>query len=273
MNDDFTILMSVYRKEKVQWLKESIESMLNQTVQAKEFLIIQDGPLTQELNEVLKGYKAQYPDYFRIVPLEKNVGLGLALQRGIEECKTELIIRMDSDDISIQDRCEKLLEKYREDPSLDMIGSYGTEFLDTLQNVIAVHKVPETSEEVAQFMKKRCAVIHPTVLYKKSAVLKAGNYQNVKLYEDYDLFSRMIFQQGAKAYNIQESLYYIRISDDFFRRRGGVQYMVTVLRFKWNQFRKGYMSFLDFCISGCGQAMVCLLPNTLRKKFYLTFLR
>ena len=84
MNDDFTILMSVYRKEKVQWLKESIESMLNQTVQAKEFLIIQDGPLTQELNEVLKGYKAQYPDYFRIVPLEKNVGLGLALQRGIE---------------------------------------------------------------------------------------------------------------------------------------------------------------------------------------------
>lgn len=272
-NLEYTVLMSVYKKERPQWLKISIESMLNQTVRAKEFIIIKDGPLTDELDEVIDQFVRQEPDLFRIIALEKNVGLGPALAIGIEESKTELIARMDSDDYSVPERIEKQLEKFSKDPDLEMVGTFEVEFMDEQDNVIAVHKVPESDEEIKQFMRKRCALLHPTVMYKRSAVLRSGNYRSVLLYEDYDLFLRMVLENNVKSYNIQENLYYIRISDEFFKRRGGLKYLKTVMSFKWKQFRKGNMKFPDFCISGFGQAFVCLLPNSLRKKFYLKFLR
>ena len=133
--------------------------------------------------------------------------------------------------------------------------------------------MPSENDEIERFMHRRCSVLHPTVMYKKSAVLKSGNYQSVLLYEDYDLFARMVLEYHIKSYNIPEPLYYIRTSEDFFKRRGGIKYAKTVLRFKWGQYRKGYMSLMDFCISGLGQAFVCVLPNSLRKIFYMKFLR
>lgn len=93
------------------------------------------------------------------------------------------------------------------------------------------------------------------------------------MYEDYDLFSRMVLEYNIKTYNIQKSLYYIRTSPDFYKRRGGIRYAGTVLRFKWNQHVKGYMSLTDFIISGLGQAGVSILPNSLRKLFYMKVLR
>ena len=142
-----------------------------------------------------------------------------------------------------------------------------------MENVISIHRVPTEDGEIEQFMHRRCSILHPTVMYKKSAVLKSGNYQSVLLYEDYDLFARMVLEHHIKSYNIPESLYHIRTSEDFFKRRGGMKYAKTVLQFKWGQYKKGYMSAVDFCISGLGQAFVCLLPNALRKSFYMKFLR
>ena len=125
-------------------------------------------------------------------------------------------------------------------------------------------------------MRRRCAVLHPTVIFKKSEVIRAGNYQETSfyaVYEDYDLFARMIFDAKVKCYNIQECLYYIRTSEDFYERRGGKKYAKTVLRFKWHLFKKGHMSFIDFCVSGLGQAFVCVLPNKVRKLIYMKLLR
>ena len=110
-------------------------------------------------------------------------------------------------------------------------------------------------------------------MYKKGAVIRSGNYHSVPLYEDYDLFARMVLEYNVRSYNIQENLYYIRTSEDFFKRRGGLKYAKTVLNFKWKQHKKGYMSLADFCISGLGQAFVCVLPNSLRKVIYLKLLR
>ena len=180
---------------------------------------------------------------------------------------------MDSDDYVVSTRCERQLEKFREDPKLGMVGSYEAEFVDDIDNVISIHRVPSENDEIERFMHRRCSVLHPTVMYKKSAVLKSGNYQAVLLYEDYDLFARMVLEYHIKSYNIPELLYYIRTSEDFFKRRGGIKYAKTVLKFKWGQYRKGYMSLMDFCISGLGQAFVCVLPNSLRKIFYMKFLR
>ena len=272
-NLKYTVLMSVYYKEKPEYLSLSIESMLNQTVKPDEFIIVKDGPLTTELDEVINNFVTAYPKMFNIIVNETNLGLGPALAKGIENSKNELIARMDSDDYVVSTRCEKQLEKFREDPKLGMVGSYEAEFVDTVDNVISIHRVPSENDEIERFMHRRCSVLHPTVMYKKSAVLKSGNYQSVLLYEDYDLFARMVLEYHIKSYNIPEPLYYIRTSEDFFKRRGGIKYAKTVLKFKWGQYRKGYMSLMDFCISGLGQAFVCVLPNSLRKSFYMKFLR
>lgn len=271
--DKYSVLMSVYYKENPLWLRESIESMLSQTVSADEFFLVKDGPLTQELEDVINEYAEKFPELFTILPLEYNVGLGPALAEGVKNCRNEIIIRMDSDDYSVPERCEKLLSVLNEHPEYGIIGSFEVEFESDKENPVSVHRVPETSDDIYAFMKRRCAILHPTVLYRKSVVIGCGNYRDVKLYEDYDLFLRVVLEHGIKCYNIQENLYYIRVNDAFFTRRGGVSYMKTAVSFKYNQFRKGYISFKDFFVSAGASAIVALMPNKMRKAFYLKFLR
>lgn len=265
--------MSVYYRENPEWLDISIKSMLCQTIKPEEFLIVKDGPLTPKLDAIIEKYVESVPNLFTIIGLEKNGGLGPALALGVQKCRNELIVRMDSDDYSVPKRCEKLLKTLELHPECDVIGSYEVEFEKTLEDVVAIHRVPVSSEDIFTFMKKRCGLLHPTVLYKRSSVIKAGNYRAVKLYEDYDLFMRMIVECGMKGFNIPENLYYIRINDAFFKRRGGWDYLKTAVSFKYQQLKKGNINAKDFVISAGGQAIVCLMPNSLRRKFYLKVLR
>lgn len=263
--------MSVYIKERPEWLKAAINSILNQSVPPSEVILVEDGPITKELHDVVAQY-AQNP-IFKIIPLEKNVGLGLALREGILQCSHELIARMDTDDIAIPNRCEKQLKKFIENPGLDIVGCWENEFLeDSINKSFSCHKVPETNDEIKNFMRRRCALLHPTVIFKKSAVLKAGNYKHRPLFEDYDLFVRMI-QTGSVCYNVQESLYCLRVNPDLFKRRGGYKYGLTQLKFKYEMFRSGFCSLSDFLISGFGHFLVCIMPNKIRTLFYKIILR
>lgn len=266
------MLMSVYHKERPEWLKTSIESILEQTVKTDDFVIVQDGPIGIELKTILEEFKSSYPELFNIIALPKNVGLGLALAEGIQHCKNSLVARMDSDDDCAQDRCEKELKCFEQNKNLKIVGSFEAEFVDSMNDIRAIHKVPELHEEIVRFMRKRCALLHPTVMFRKESVIEVGNYRNIRLYEDYDLFARLVFS-GYESYNIQEVLYYIRINPAFYKRRGGVEYLITAVKFKYNMRRKGYMSIMDFIISAGGQAIVCLMPNRLREWFYMMFLR
>lgn len=269
----YSVLMSVYYREKPENLRVSIESMINQTIPPEEFILVVDGPLGRELDGIINEYINKYRELFTIVRLKENRGLGPALSEGIKISRNELIARMDSDDYVIDTRCEKQLEIFEKNPELGIVGSRGVEFIDNIDNIVGIHGVPEFNDQINKFMKRRCAVIHPTVMYKKSDVLRCGNYRKVDLYEDYDLFSRMIFEYNIKAYNIQDNLYYIRTNEDFFMRRGGIKYAKTALRFKYDMFKKKYIGLLDFAISGLGQFIVCVMPNRCRTFFYNTILR
>lgn len=273
MYEKYSVLMSVYYKEQPQYLEKAIQSMIDQTVKPDEFIIVKDGPLTKDLDAVIECFCKNHPGLFNIISNKTNMGLGPALAKGIVASRNELIARMDSDDISVNNRCEKQLGVFTKNPSAEMVGSFEAEFIGDKGNVISIHRVPETHNEIAKFMRRRCGILHPTVMYKKSAVIRSGNYHSVPMYEDYDLFARMVLEHNVQSYNIQDNLYFIRTSEDFFKRRGGVEYAKTVLKFKWGQYRKGYMSLLDFCVSGLGQAFVCVIPNSLRKVVYLRLLR
>ena len=269
-NPKYSVLMTVYVKEKAEFLREAIDSMLGQTVKPSEFVLVEDGPLTDELYSVIAEYKKN--PIFKIVTLKKNQGLGLALRRGIKECSNDLIARMDSDDYSKNDRMEKQLRILEKDPDLDIIGSNIDEFTEKHTNVKCHVILPENNDKIVSYSKKRCPFRHSAILYKKQAVLRAGNYRHYYLFEDYDIYIRMI-RSGAKSYNIQEPLTYVRVSDDFFKRRGGIKYAKSIIKFKTEQLKTGYFSIKDYLISMPAHVFVCLMPNTIRDFIYRKILR
>ena len=269
----YSVLMSVYYKEDPEWLKISIDSIFNQTILPSEFILVEDGPLTKELNLVIDNFRLKFPDILKVISLEKNVGLGPALNIGLVHCSYNRVVRMDSDDYSIPERAERLLKVSNLHPEYGIIGSYEAEFENNINEIIAIHEVPEKPQDIHIFMKRRCALLHPTVLYKKDVILQCGGYRDALLYEDYDLFLRVVIENNVPCYNIQEPLYHIRINDNFYKRRGGVGYMSRLVKFKYNQYKKSYISLADFIISAGGHAVVCLLPNSLRRYFYLKYLR
>lgn len=266
----YSVLMSVYAKERPEYLKAAIDSMLSQTEKPSEFVLVKDGPLTPELESVIAGYSES--PLFRTLALEKNCGLGEALRLGVLACKNEFIARMDSDDISLPARLEKELSVFAQNPEIDVVGCFEGEFWDHPEKPFATHKVPESHEEIFRFMKLRCGLLHPTVVFKKSAVLKAGNYRSSYLLEDYDLFVRML-QSGAKTQNVPEALYLLRVNPALFSRRGGLKYAGTLFRFRLGLWRSKFISFGQFLVSGLGHSAVCLFPNRLRILFYKLFLR
>lgn len=269
---DYSVLMSVYYKEEPEWLKQSIESMLNQTVCTNDFVIVKDGKLTKELDGVISEYCKKYPDIFHIIELKNNVGLGPALAIGLKECKNELIARMDSDDISVKERCEKQINKFIEDSTLDIIGSSIAEFVGNIENIEAYRILPETDEEIQKYARRRNPFGHPSIMFRKSKVLEAGNYRSYYLCEDYDMWIRMI-EKNAKCYNFREILVYMRIGEDFYKRRGGIKYLKSILKFKKEQYKKGFYSRKDYFISSGTHIVICLMPNKIRDIFYKKVLR
>ena len=118
-----SVLMSLYIKEKPEYVRECFESLLNQTITADEWVIVEDGPLSREMYTLLDEYQKKYPNLIIRIALEKNQGLGKALREGIPKCNNNLIARMDTDDISKSDRCEKQLKRFEEKPNLAIVGS------------------------------------------------------------------------------------------------------------------------------------------------------
>ena len=272
MKKKYSVLMSVYHKENPTWFDESIKSMFEQTIKPNEFVLVEDGPLTKELYDVVEKYKKEYPNEFKVVAIEKNVGLGPALRRGVEECSNEYIARMDSDDYSIPQRIEKEFEVFERHPDIGMVGTNVSEFIDSINNVICNVILPETNEEIIKFSKRRCPFRHPSIMYKKSAVLKAGNYRNFYLCEDYDMWIRMI-RSGCKCYNIQKIYVYMRIGKDFYKRRGGHKYFKSINKFKKEQLNNGYFSIIEYLESSIPHAIVCYMPNFMRDFVYRNLLR
>ena len=263
----YSVLMSLYKKEKPGYLRLALDSMLNQTVAPDEIVLVEDGPLTDELYAVLEDY----PMLHR-VKNETNLGLGLALNVGLKECRNELIARMDTDDCSKPERCEKQLKRFLEKPYLAIVGSHIDEFIGDPSNVISQRIVPTTSEEIYNFAKKRSAFNHPAVMYSKTAVLDNNGYADLKRNQDVDLFGRMQFE-GYKAENIDEALLWFRSSDELAKRRKSWQntwsYIATIRKF----WKMGYSSFADYAMVALAQTGMYLMPVKMQNYIYKKFLR
>lgn len=264
----YSVLMSLYKKEKPEYLKVALDSMLNQTIKPDEIVLVEDGPLTKELYDVIEEYK----EYIRVVKNEINLGLGLALNKGLQECRNELVARMDTDDCSKPDRCEKQLSRFASKPYLAIVGSHIDEFVGSTTNVISKRIVPTTSEEIYNFAKRRSAFNHPSVMYSKTAVLDNDGYADLKRNQDVDLFGRMLFN-GYKAENINESLLWFRSSDELSRRRKSWEntwsYIATIKNF----WKMGYSTFGDYVMVAIAQTGMYLMPVKIQNYIYKKLLR
>jgi len=263
MSEKFSVLMSIYIKEKPEYARQCFESLLNQNVKASEWVIVEDGKLTEELYALLDEYEQTYPDLIKRVPLEENRGLGLALREGVLHCTNNLIARMDTDDISRADRFEKQISMFSNNPELDICGSHIVEFEETPDNIVCCRTVPLDDVSIKKYQKRRDGFNHVSVMFKKSAVLKAGNYQSCMLMEDTLLWVNMI-QSGAVCKNIDDALVYVRIGKNMYERRGGFAYFK-----KYKQGRKriketGYITAWDYYYTLLVQLVVSMIPNKLR---------
>lgn len=267
----FSVLLSVYYKEKPNCLKESLSSIFNQRCLPTEVVLVEDGPLTCELNNVIsefldKGLKIE------IVRLAKNQGLGKALNEGLKHCSYDLVARVDTDDIAKPDRFERQIIAFRDHPELEVVGAWIDEFEGDVSNVISVRKLPENHSEIYQFAKKRNPINHPVVMFRKKAVLSVGGYQHFPFFEDYDLWVRMLLN-GSRFYNIQESLLYFRFSSDMFKRRGGLRYIKMEISFQNQLKRFGFISITEFLSNILIRLITRIIPNSMRAFLYKKALR
>lgn len=268
----YSVLMSIYKNEKPEYFKLSIDSMLNQSLMPDQIVIVKDGELTEELNIFIDKIKQKQPDLFTIVSLKENVGLGIALNEGLKVCRNELVARMDTDDISLKERCRLQVEEFIKDKDLSIVGSVIDEFYDEPKNIISARVVPANYEDIMKFSKRRNPFNHPSVMYKKNDVLKCGGYGEFRRNQDFDLFVRML-NSGFKAKNINESLLLFRANRDNIKRRKSWMKCKSNIDMIYDFWRKGYSSFSDMLIVSISQIIVFILPNKLFKIISDIYLR
>lgn len=260
--------MSVYFKEQPNNLRQAMESMRRQTVPTNDFVIVCDGPLTDDLDAVIKEEQQKFEPVLHVLRLEKNGGLGNALNAGLKICKNELVARMDSDDISRSDRCEKQLDLFERYPDISLSSGAVSEFIDDPAHPTGKREVPITDEEIRIFSRKRNPMNHPCMMFRKSAVESSGGYsETYHLFEDYYLWVRMLMK-GYKAGNRKDVLLDMRSSADMYLRRGGKKYAEDMLRFHRWMKQSGWSSEIDYLTGAIPHALVCVLPNGIRKLIY-----
>ena len=272
-NGKFSVLIAVYYKEKPEYLNRALKSITDdQLLKPNEIVIIKDGPLTEELDLIIQLYIKQYPNLFKVKLLEKNVGLGEALRIGVLECSNEIIARMDSDDVSLPERFKTQL-RIMNDNDYDVIGTNVAYFEYDETTIYSMKVLPEDHEKIYNMSKRRSPVAHATVMFRKNSVIEAGNYNNkFPIYEDYLLWVSLLWK-GKKFYNVQECLYKVRAPKEFYGRRRGLTYLITELKVNYYFFKIGHISILTFAYNSILRIIIRLLPKSVVKIFYLSFLR
>ncbi|CAD7287292.1 glycosyltransferase [Campylobacter suis] len=265
---NFSVLMSVYFKENAEFLNRAMVSIWDeQILKPNQIVLVEDGKLTDELYDVITKWKNKLGEVLAIKTLKKNMGLGDALNKGLDECKYELVARMDSDDISAPSRFEKQISIFKNNLDIDICGSWISEFDSDENEILSYRKLPQTHDEIVKFAKIRSPINHPSVMFKKSAVLSAGSYQKMIFLEDYYLWVRMIMN-GAKFYNIQEALVNMRAGTSQLSRRSGLRYAKYEFALLKAMKNLGFLSSFEFIKMAIIKIPLRLMPKSILKNVY-----
>jgi len=267
---NFSLLMSLYIKEDPQYLERALLSIFEQSLQADEIILVEDGALTDELYAVLEKWEKKLP--IKRIPLKNNVGLGQALNIGIQHCSNDFIARMDTDDIALRERFKKQIDFFKQNPKVDIIGTAISEFYDDENKIESKRILPQSHEELIKWAKSRNPFNHMTVMFKKDTVVNAGNYQSCNGFEDYYLWVRIFFNGGIGG-NLKEILVNARTGKNMLKRRHGFKYMIDEFKF-WKMVHKtGFISFQNMIFKIFIRCPLRIMPYFILKFIYRKLLR
>jgi glycosyltransferase involved in cell wall biosynthesis len=256
----FSVLICVYKNDNPEQLNAALASILTQTVNPDEIVLVKDGPVGDVLTAVVGRWERKHPGIFQIVELERNEGLGAALRVGMATASNEIIARMDADDLSVPNRFEKQLRFLIDNPDIDVVSSWTGQFRDAPEDILYVRPSPTTPEEIARLAKFRSPITHAAVMYRRSAVMDAGGYcPRYPRMQDYHLWVRML-SRGSRMACIPEALYLVRRGGDFVARRGGLARAMTHVRLQRYFLKIGFISLPRFLINVASRLASTLLP-------------
>lgn len=261
----FSVCTSVYKNDKPEFVRVALDSMLlHQGVSPDEIVLVKDGPVPFELSRLLFEYKDKYGDVLNIINLEKNGGLGNALKLGVEHAKYDIIARMDSDDICMPDRFEKQLAYLETHPECDIVGGQMTEFVGNPNSIVGRREVPLMNDDIYKYMRGRCGLNHVTVMFRKNAVMRAGNYKDWFWNEDYYLWVRMMIK-GCHFANLPDVLVNVRSGADQYQRRGGMRYFKSEVGIQNLMRNNGLISWPRYYFNVVARwGVQVAMPNWLR---------
>lgn len=268
----FSVLMSVYSGDEPDSLEVALESVFEQTLVPDEVLLVLDGSITPTLMSVVDDWAETYPEKVETHRLGVPETLGKALQVGVQICSHDLIARMDADDRAVETRFEQQVNYIQNHPKVDAIGGHVAEFDDDPENPHAVRYVPTTPQEVRRTASIRNPMYHPTVLFRRKAVISAGNYRDTNTIEDYDLWARMM-TNGATLTNLDEVLVHVRAGSDLYKRRGGLGYVRKEIELQRTLQQTGLVGRTRALTNLLFRVPVRLVPTKVRGFIYSTLLR
>jgi len=267
LRTEFTVLIAVYYKDDPRLLRNSFKSIYENSCKPTKVILVQDGPIGEELSQVISTFKNR--DDFFIVSIPVNKGLSNALNTGIQYVTTPYIIRADADDYNLPFRFEKLINTL--DSGYDLVGGAIKE-VDKTGKLLAIRKVPTSEHEIRRYVKIRNPFNHMTVAYRTSIVKKLGGYPNIFLKEDYALWASFL-SSGARVINLDEILVYATAGSEMYKRRGGLRYAFSEFEIQKFLVNKGLQSILGAIFIGFARFSIFLLPSLLRGFIYDKFLR
>jgi len=268
----YSVLLPVYISDNAEWFRVAIESMKNQTLPPDEIVIAVDGSVAKEIDEVISEYEVD-KNLFSIYRYKINEGLGSTLRKTVPLCRNEYIARMDADDYSLPERCEMQINFLNNHPDIGVVGSHVSEFFNGIDNIVSIRKVPSDHDEIVKFAKRRSPINHPTIVFRKTDILRVGNYSDLIVAQDYELIVRMI-QGGIKLHNINISLMKMRIDKHMYKRRGGRMRIKAMYYVQKGFIQNGfYSSKMEFYIGFVPYLFAYLLPGGVRKFIWNRLLR
>ncbi len=262
----FSLLLPIYHGDVPAYLERSLRSaVLEQQRRPDEVVIVQDGPVTDDLAAVVTEFQAQAPMSVHVVALQQNVGLGAALEAGLAACTHEVVARQDADDVSLPHRFAVQLPLI--ESGADLVGSAMLEFGEHEDDVVGRRTPPTDPVAIARYARFHDPFNHPTVVYRRAAVAAAGGYQHLDLLEDYWLFARMI-EQGASVANVAEPLVLYRVGAGAYARRGGVALLRSEIELQQRLRREGFLTAGQYARNLLVRGGYRLVPEGLRTFAY-----
>jgi glycosyltransferase involved in cell wall biosynthesis len=265
MHEPFSLLVSVYDGDRPDHIRRAMRSAVDdQTVRPDQVVIVRDGPVRDELARCLDEFQESSPVPVTFVPLGQRGGLGPALDRGLAASWFDVVARMDADDVAMPHRFEVELPLMSD---ADIVGAGLLEFTSDIDEIVGQRVPPTDPARIQRYARMHDPFNHPTVVYRRAAVLAAGGYGDLPLMEDYALFARML-QGGARAVNVAEPLVYYRVGPEAFKRRGGTGLLRSELRLQREFLRRGFTTPAEYLRNVAVRGGYRLVPWWLRRAVY-----